>query len=255
MHKKNRWSELKVKEVKKNLAKPKHSLAFRLKNHHQFNKIVFAICSSLLIGLTFGFIILNMLKQEDPEQASILNATTANKQEKQINGDTSPFEAVEFFVVQSGVFSEQQNALNWAESFKKKQVPVVVWEREGNYYLFAGVFQSEASAKSFADQMDELGLDAYVKQWNTKEGQLALNKADHAVIQSFLKTWKESLQSVEKDGSLAQEGWDHLLNMQVKELDDFISTVTKELEQQGNERENRYILLKLMTEFEQLLES
>lgn len=258
MHNNRRWSELNGEQNKPVTIKQKHPLTFRLRNHHQFKKIIFAVCSSLLIGLTFGFIILNMLKQEDPEQASILNTSTANQQEDQENGDTKQIDSVEFFVVQGGVFSEQENALKWAESFNDNGFPAVDWQRDGNYYLFTGVFQTEESAKLVANQMDKQGLDAYVKQWETLNGQLTLTEAENAFLQSFIEAWDESLQSLEKEGGLSNEKWEALINTDQAyspEFNHFVDQISTEIEIEGKEDKERFILLKLIKEFEQLLAS
>src|SRR5690625_1250445 len=120
MHKKRKLPDRIVKKKQINkikpIKRPTQTLVSKIKHHQQFKKIVFAISSSLIIGLVFGLITLKMLKQEDPEQANILNSS-ASKQEEQSEENITQFDSIGVYVIQGGVFSEKENASQWAETF------------------------------------------------------------------------------------------------------------------------------------------
>lgn len=256
------YNHQKVKNMN-GLKRPSHTVSRKIKINPQMKKIFFAIGTSLLIGIIFGFITLKMVKQEDPENKSILHTTAHENREdnNEENTNMMTFDSLHAYVIQGGVFSEKENADKSAQSFHALDFSTVSWERETDYYLFAGIHASEESAKLLADEMIKENLDVYVKKWEIEGGQIDVTEADKSWLLTFLELWKSSLHSLENNNGISIEEWDQLLNdsngLSPKMLNfvDEIQTYKEQLEQQqADERKERNFLLKIIEVYEHLTE-
>ncbi len=258
----NRFSnQPKVKKVNK-IKGSTHTVSRSLTITPQMKKIFFAIGSSLIIGIMLGFITLKMVKQEDPENKSILHSSAQETTEENNDGNTSmaTFDSMNTYVVQGGVFSEKENADKSAQSFHALDFSAVSWERGSDYYLLAGIYASEETAKLSADEMAKENLDVYVKEWEIEGGQINVNEADKDWLATFLELWKSSLESLENNNGLSIEKWEQLLNntngLSSKTLN-FIEEIQgykEQLDQQPNDRKERDFLLKTIQQYESLSE-
>ncbi|MEI3614479.1 SPOR domain-containing protein [Pseudogracilibacillus sp. SO30301A] len=255
------YNQPKVKKTSK-IKGSTHTVSRSLTLTPQMKKIFFAIGSSLIIGIIFGFITLKMVKQEDPENKSILHSAAQETTENN-DGNTSmaTFDSLNTYVVQGGVFREKENADKSAQSFHALDFSAVSWERGSDYYLLAGIYASEENAKLSADEMTKENLDVYVKEWEIKGGQINVNEADKDWLARFLELWKSSLESLENNKGLSIEKWDQLLNnsngLSAKTLNfaEEVQGYREQLDQQQpNDRKERDFLLKTIQKYENLTE-
>ena len=248
----------KKKELRQKITKSPRFLLAQLKQHEQFKRILFAIGSSLLIGLIFGMITLKMLKQEDPEQATILHTSAGGSEEEQKVQERT-IAPVGMFVIQGGVFNAKENAQNFGSSFENLNFPVVPWERDDSYHLFAGIHKSEGSANELAAEMDEQGLDAFVKDWETKEGKLSMADSDYEWLQAFLEVWDTSLSALDSGEELPKDAWERLLaasgNLSAS-MTGILEEIERHVEKIGEDHaQDRYFLLRSIYEYENLLDN
>lgn len=257
MNKQKKW----VKRSKKSNLLPKKSNIVNLKNKRDHpmmsrkaKQLIFAICSSLCIGTIFGFITLQMSKQEDPHHATILNSSTGNEREEK---SVKQIESFHVYVVQGGVFSEQENAKQWGGKYEKLDFPAVPWKRDKEFYLFTGVAETAEIANQYAQEMDEQGLDAYVKEWEVRAVNNDLSETDLNWLNSFLAQWQKSLQSIGND-RVIEEWIDFTEGAQglSEPLQKFNDTITHHVQElkvnEANEYKEQQILLQLLQEYEQL---
>jgi len=252
----------KQKKLEKLGSGKKNKLPQHFKNKSQLKKIMFAIGSSIFIGIIFGLVTLKMLEQEDPEQTSVLHSTT-NDEEKDVQNEQTDkqartMESFSFYIIQGGVFSDKENANKWGENFQQLDFSAITWAREDDFYVISGVHETKEAAMEAADEMDELGLEAYVKEWKISEGELQLSESEYEWIHSFLEIWNTSLQRVDSEDSISTEAWEELLNnasdisKPLVNIKEGIQTYTAEGNQQSNLKRNQQFLLEIIYEYELL---
>lgn len=185
------------------------------RNNPLFNKLskktkalIVAIVSSLFIGVLFGFISLQMAKEErlfEKTKVHSVNEQQEKQSEKEVQGAS-------FYVIQGGVFSKSENAQNWSTQFVDAGFPAVIWEEEEQIYLFTGLSLSKDKANALAKKMTEKELDAYVKEWKVEPITTQATEKEHQFLQDFIQVWKASLTLIEENQNLPRTDWQKLMN-------------------------------------------
>lgn len=213
-------------------------------------RVIIAICSSLLIGTIFGLVTLQMSKQADHHNAEILHSTTLDE-----DGTSSgTIDSFNVYVIQGGVFHEEENATQWKMKFENLQFKAFTWKRADEYYLFAGIASNMESAKELADKMDKQGLDVYIKELTIDEKTIKGTEADYVWLQSFIDQWQASLNSVHEGTGLLADDWITLtektsgLSDQIQGFNDTIIQHVKEI----SNDEEQHVLLQLLYNYEQV---
>lgn len=178
-------------------------------NKNMLKPVMLAVISALVIGSLFGIIMLRMFVTMDatPEVTGNTNPAVIGTDEAEEEKESDPQQAentVEFasltaYVLQAGVFSERKNAEAWSENFKAAGIPVVIWEREGQYYLFAGVANSAEAAAQAAEELETEELELYSKEWKTKSLEISLTANEEAWLNAYLEWWNQALGSSATD--------------------------------------------------------
>lgn len=246
-----------VKRIaKQSKKKQRHNMnPSRIYQFFQRNKrlrpVLIAISSSLIIGVTFGFIFLSMVKQEEGQTVDVLNSSTpvTNNLEKG-NKTSAELESVPFYVVQAGVFSDEKNANDFGQSLAT--LPYISWERDGQFYVFTGIASTESEAKKLAATMDKQDIEVYVKEWGVDSNNIELLKEDVQFIDKFIDLWKQSLAKVSEGEKIARNDWESLLNENVvsEQLRPLIDKVEKGIKETSNDE---ILLLNLIYEYEKIL--
>ncbi|WP_407269604.1 SPOR domain-containing protein [Radiobacillus sp. PE A8.2] len=182
--------------------------------------------SATLIGLTLGFILLRLfvgIGEDGDQTATSDNAntdtptTTTDDAGSETGTDTSSevgtdgslvaytIDPMQAFVIQAGVFSTVEKAETWQTQFTEAAFPSMVWEHEGQFRLFAGLFATEQSADIFAEQMTASGLEPYVRPWQTEATAIELSSEVEAWISAFPALWQESLKEIGNASALATD--------------------------------------------------
>jgi stage II sporulation protein B len=177
-------------------------------NKNVLKPVMLAVISALIIGSLFGVILLRMFVTMDgsPELGNNPNpaAVTAEEPAEENNEDTSvqdtntvEFEPITANVLQGGIFSENENASAWALNFEELDIPVMIWNRDDQYYLFAGVKSSGEEASQAAAELETGELEIYSKEWSTPPLEISLNANEEEWLKSYLSWWNEALSSSE----------------------------------------------------------
>ncbi|MBM7554614.1 SPOR domain-containing protein [Thalassobacillus pellis] len=145
------------KKRKKNLSQP-------------VKKVLLSVLAALLAGLVLGFILLRMFvgitENDKAEGYNYLQESAASGQTDNSAGSgAAELPELSAFVIQAGYFTSKEKAVSWGGQYENAGYPTFIWEREGEFYLFAGLASSESSANEKADQLKEDGLQTYVKPW------------------------------------------------------------------------------------------
>ena len=177
-------------------------------NKNVLKPVMLAVIAALIIGSLFGVIMLRMFVTMDgsPELGNNPNpaAVTADETAEENNDDTSvqdantvEFEPVTANVLQGGIFSENENASAWALHFEELDIPVMIWNRDDQYYLFAGVKSTDEEASQAAEELETEELEIYSKEWSTPPLEISLNATEEEWLKSYLSWWNNALSSSE----------------------------------------------------------
>lgn len=227
--------------VKKRYGKWLHGYSTRLK------LVILATVSAVLLGLLFGAMTLKLFVaveggQKTVEPATVAtNAFTSEKSEHSLQLGS--------YVLQGGVFTKRKNADEWLEKFKKKNVPAILWERGGNYYLFAGVASGENEAAQLAKKLQKKKLDIYVKEWNVSLSVKNANDAEKKWLDDLEKLWTASIRNASDGQAVSKKEWDKLAatvpeeSKQLKALAKQVKAHTEDFS--GKNPDNGLALLKM----------
>lgn len=235
------------------------------KNHHsqpymnrKQKQLLVAVFSSLFIGIVFGLMTLQMSKLEDQQPATILNATAPEKESDEKKMRQTP--SFSIYLVQSGVFREAENAQQLEEEILNQQYPAVNWQRNNEYYVLAGIAESKESAIQQAEELDEHGIDAFVKAWDMENLDVKMTEVDNNWLQLFLQQWKISLQASDNGTGIMLEDWMKLLedsselSTSFQTFQQSISETVKLIENKNIEKNlETQFLLQILMEYDKLL--
>ncbi|WP_042223329.1 hypothetical protein [Oceanobacillus manasiensis] len=175
--------------------------------------ILITIASALGVGTLLGVILLQMFSSIDPELPTNSNAAvpaeveTADEENK--NAEIA-FESMSAFVLQAGVFSGRENAAEWAETYKESGVSTVLWEKDNQFYLLAGIAQDKEGAIELRDEITKDGLEFYVKQWSTEAGKLKVSEENKGWLEQLQTNWLEARNELTNERPLDKEVWENL---------------------------------------------
>lgn len=222
----------------------------------KMKQIIVAICSSLVIGMMLGLFTLQMSKQENQQDAAVVNSSTTDEQDE---GNLRNIDSIQVYVVQGGVFSEEENIKEWEGKFNNLQFPTQKWKRGNEFYLLTGVSGSLETANKLAKEMDEQGLDAFVKEWETAEASLNVTSADYKWLLLFREQLLKSLDSVDNGNGLLEDDWQELteqINGLSPQVQGFQEVVQHSIEAvntaESTRKEMQLFLLQLLHDYEQI---
>lgn len=159
----------------------------------RFLPIFLTISSASIIGIVLGVIMLQMfVTMDDPP--TVVNTTSSNDipaTNDDIIGSQIP--EVSGYMLQAGVFTEQGNAEEWKNTFESESIPAIIWEQEGQYYLFVGIYGTEEEAKQQAASLKEDGFDIFAKPWSTNQVEVELKDTEAEWLASLQETWMATL--------------------------------------------------------------
>lgn len=180
--------------------------------------IVLAITSAVIIGSLLGFLMLRIFVDVEADKAgqasNNLPAQAVNGNSETSLGTTSiSLEPLKAHVLQAGIFSEAANAEEWAENYASKGISTMIWQRDNQYFLLAGIATTQDQAKVLAEEMkQEQSVDIFVKEWSTIAGETEVSTLEQEWIVKFQQVWLESITSLTDQGSVTTESWSNLLS-------------------------------------------
>src|SRR5699024_11535296 len=82
---------------------------------------------------------------------------------------TAIFESLHAYVLQGGVFSDKANANEMVDAFAKAGFSSIVWKRDEAYHVFIGISGAKKQMESQIEELNDNGLDVYIKEWRSEE--------------------------------------------------------------------------------------
>lgn len=243
--------------------KKKKSFAFPA-----LKRFILTVVSAAVIGLGLGFVMLRLFagidgqyaseeafkvipSQQEDESPSV-PTTSSNKTDNQNDQPVPPSNNTESaavmldgqssFVIQAGVFSTYDKAVEWQTELNASGITTFIWERDGQHYLFSGIGSTKEKTKEMAAIIEGKGYDMFVKPWTTPTLEV---KSEEQWLQSglgnFANAIKESmglmLIDVETTTALQQlvqnfkQSKPETLTEQSQSLDRAVMTLEKKVEQ------------------------
>ncbi|WP_377888307.1 hypothetical protein [Alkalihalobacillus sp. R86527] len=140
--------------------KKKHLASNRSLTLHK--SVVVSVASAVFIGVLFGFILLMVFSGDDiaPPSSDAKDSTEVAA----VNTDTAAL-SLNLKVVQSGVYSTEESALEFQQRLKDNGFPAAIIKSD-NYYLMIGVSSTVEGQEALAGYFKGKGEDVYAKEWN-----------------------------------------------------------------------------------------
>lgn len=140
-------------------------------NKQSLLKLIVSGGSAVLVGTLMGLIILNVFVEGSGSDLpnSIDTHTEGSAQTSESTDDDAAGSGSVFLPevnpvwVQGGVYSSQEGADELAEAQRENGLAAVVLPMDGQYRVFFGVGLSEDDASDIAAQLEDEGLDVYLK--------------------------------------------------------------------------------------------
>ncbi|HJV30801.1 MAG TPA: hypothetical protein VJ558_01315 [Bacillales bacterium] len=164
--------------------------AIRKKNG-VLKSFIFSIVFAVLIGTSFGVIMLKLVVIDHSKKTAIETSAPVTKTvAKTVKPNTStekitlkPFTA---FFIQGGMFSTKEGANEISNQVKAKGVPAEILEMDGKSFIFLGVSGTLEQAKSLGNYYKEIGIkEFYAKQIQVPEKTIAdVNKDEKNFLEA-----------------------------------------------------------------------
>lgn len=235
-----------------------------------FRAVFTAGISAVIIGTIMGMIMINLFTNitevGEPEDSTTVTSTLPDQEDAQTKGGKdsedkegqAELDGMNAYVLQAGVFSNQENADESAKDYEKAGFITEIWERDEQYYLLAGIAETKERGIEVAKELDHHELDIYIKEWDTKKSQVKLNKNDGQWIKSFEKQWESTLSLLEEDKKIPVEDWDSLTKDQqsksenVQAVEETISVFLKDGVTEFSVQEAEHLLIKSWKQYEEI---
>lgn len=154
---------------------------------HTVSSLLFSLAFAIGLGIAFGIILLKFISAEDsqtPAEANNPTATSAN-QAPPANASASlvKIPAMTVYVIQGGVFSNQEAADTLVSQLDEKGIPSVIIENnDSSYTVLLGLASNENEAKQLAAIYAEKEVEVYAKEQSLKEGTFETASKGNATV-------------------------------------------------------------------------
>ncbi|MEC3882643.1 SPOR domain-containing protein [Halobacillus sp. HZG1] len=131
--------------------------------------------TALFVSLGLGFLLLRMFVSLTDSSTTGSEAVPASgeanpntevvtsQQEAVSELPSGPTQTFETYIVQAGAFSTEGKADEWQSKLTALLVPSMVWQRDGQYFLFVGSAPNKQEADQIAGRLAGKSIDTYVK--------------------------------------------------------------------------------------------
>ncbi|WP_077603176.1 SPOR domain-containing protein [Oceanobacillus sojae] len=212
--------------------------------------------SAIVVGTVIGFILFRMFVQVDaPASAGNPSQGTApvaqpEKEEADSGIVTRSLDSLESYIIQAGIFSEKENADSLIANLTSLGISTVFFEKDGQYYLMAGVGPTEDAVKSLAASLSNNQAELYVKEWGTEAREIEMTEAEDGWLTEFQGFFTEQLQQVDLNQPIADEEITALVNQAPEGAEEIAELVTSLTEMMGEP--SSYQLLNWMKVYNEL---
>ncbi|RDY66066.1 hypothetical protein DXT76_21270 [Halobacillus trueperi] len=131
--------------------------------------------TALFVSLGLGFLLLRMFVSLTDSsttgtetipasgEANTDTEVVASEEEPMSELPSGPTQTFDTYIVQAGAFSTEGKANEWQSKLTALLIPSVVWQRDGQYYLFVGSAPNKQEADQIADRLAGKSIETYVK--------------------------------------------------------------------------------------------
>ncbi|MFP7493492.1 hypothetical protein SFC66_06855 [Terribacillus saccharophilus] len=125
-------------------------------------KLTAAALGAALIGIVLGFLLLRYTAGIESETTGI----AAPAATKEAAANAGAFSDLTAYVVQGGVYNQEDIGLDVVQKYADAGIPAVLWEKNGQFFLLSGMAGSKEEAESLGSQLQAQGYESYVKTWD-----------------------------------------------------------------------------------------
>ncbi|GGC92931.1 hypothetical protein GCM10007216_24610 [Thalassobacillus devorans] len=176
--------------------------------------ILIVVMTALIFGLLLGFLLLRMfvgMTENDGASAnsgvSLTEVNSPGTTDSGSDGNQSmmALPGTDAYVVQAGYFTSREKAEEWSQNYTDYGHPTVVWERDGDVFLFTGLAPDHEAAQSKASRLQQDGLETYVKPWSVPKIE-KVNKEKAEPLSGFADLFSATLKGENKGDGWKQFG-------------------------------------------------
>jgi stage II sporulation protein B len=153
------------------------------KNHDKYpiKTLLLSIISALVIGTSFGMMVLHLFSGEIGTPAGVattptetVNNPSVGGAEEGAGGNQNPtasinLPALNVFVVQGGVYSSVENATPIVEQIKEEGFAGTIVNQDEKYFIFLGIGVTDLAGKAIKAPYEEQVQGTFVKALSTAE--------------------------------------------------------------------------------------
>lgn len=246
LNKKSKAEQIKPAKKSKSTNKVLTQKSFT-KAKFQIGPFLTATFTAILIGLFVGLVMLNMFtKKEDHattgDYQPVAHEEVNDADQTQTEGKQSTLKQMNAYVLQLGVFSEQENANAWSDTYQLAGFPSIHFQRESQHFLFAGIAHTEEKAKELSAKLLNNDVEVYVKEWTTDEIEVELSAEESKWLSEFQELWGETLQSLNNQEGILLKEWSSLIEdhpLKSEEITQLVKAIQLLIEN-GDEVENDF---------------
>lgn len=226
----------------------------------RFKPIIIAVSSALSVGFVLGFIMLHFITNIGEETRKGENHASVHADTiKASSTDDVSLSKMNAYVLQAGVFSEKENAKEWQDNFLEAGFETIIWERDDQYYLFAGITDTEEQAKILKESFAASHIDVFIKEWLV-EGQEIRGDVFATYLKDFSDVWISTLQSYSEEKEILMKEWEGLYKQgdTILEYDspliDKVAEMVAEIDADITDNSFQIILIDLWKAYEKSME-
>ncbi|MBU8905043.1 hypothetical protein [Desertibacillus haloalkaliphilus] len=138
------------------------------RNHKRFSLqtlpvgLLVSVVSAIIVGLSFGFMVLTVFTNEPSQQDATLNGTSGALP---VTSELSEVPTLQAEVIQGGAFSTSVKGNEIVTSLNQAGYPAVLTEGSDPVYMFIGLGQDREQATAISDYYKSQGQETYIKSF------------------------------------------------------------------------------------------
>jgi stage II sporulation protein B len=123
--------------------------------------IFFALFFAVIIGMSFGFILLRLVISDQTLGAEeVVTTVTPTEQTQQTTVETYTLPIVSTFVVQESAYSTLEKANEGKQILEQKGIPAAIITTDRSY-LLVGIGETKENGKAIGEQLVDKGIEIY----------------------------------------------------------------------------------------------
>lgn len=197
------------------------------------HKLTFAIISALTIGLISGFTMLHLLTDQEERSIEDTEQTIAPRQKSDESANNELDQLIDFempnlqaYTLQLGMFSDRDNAEQFAELIDDQQLYPMVWSKDDQHFVFVGLASTKQEAETLKETLIDDETEAFVKEWQTEAFTVRVSEREEQWLTDFVQAWGNLLNDQE---NIEEKTWQQLLK-DVPKQSELLKPVVDELE-------------------------